>query len=86
MEGWCDYVFEDDYNLRPLNEVERFINDNKHLPEIPSGKTVENEGIDVSVMMALMIKKIEELTLYTIEQNIRIKNLEANFELEPNIK
>jgi len=73
---WCDYVFEEDYNLRTLAEVDAFIKENKHLPEIPSAEVVDKEGIAVSEMLILMMKKIEELTLYTIEQEKRIKELE----------
>lgn len=76
--AWCDYVFEEDYGLASLEEVERFIVQYHHLPEIPSAKEVEAEGINVSQMMTLMMKKIEELTLYTIEQEKRIQELEAN--------
>tara|TARA_B110000003_G_C16591376_1_gene511971 strand:+ start:112 stop:1074 length:963 start_codon:yes stop_codon:yes gene_type:complete len=75
---WCDYVFEEDYDLRDLSEVDAFIKENKHLPEIPSAKVVDAEGIEVSAMMILMMKKIEELTLYTIEQEKRINQLEKN--------
>ncbi|CAI8246265.1 MAG: Uncharacterised protein [Cryomorphaceae bacterium] len=74
--GWCDYVFENDYNLMSLTDVEEFITENKHLPEIPSAIEVEENGIEVSVMMEKMMKKIEELTLYTIEQEKRINELE----------
>ncbi len=73
---WCDYVFEEDYKLRDLSEVDAFIKENKHLPEIPSAEVVDKEGIAVSEMLILMMKKIEELTLYTIEQEKRIKELE----------
>lgn len=73
---WCDYVFEEDYDLRDLSEVDAFIKKNKHLPEIPSAKVVDKEGIEISAMMVLMMKKIEELTLYTIEQEKRINQLE----------
>lgn len=76
VSDWCDYVFEDDYELKSLEEVEAFIEQNKHLPEIPSAVEVETEGIQVSEMLQLMMKKIEELTLYTIEQDKRIKELE----------
>tara|TARA_B110000459_G_scaffold199657_1_gene246678 strand:- start:1312 stop:2202 length:891 start_codon:yes stop_codon:yes gene_type:complete len=75
---WCDYVFEEDYDLRDLSEVDAFIKKNKHLPEIPSAEVVDAEGIEVSAMMVLMMKKIEELTLYTIEQEKRINQLEKN--------
>lgn len=75
---WCDYVFEEDYDLRDLSELDAFIKKNKHLPEIPSAEVVDAEGIEVSAMMVLMMKKIEELTLYTIEQEKRINQLEKN--------
>lgn len=78
VSEWCDYVFEEDYDLRDLSEVDAFIKKNKHLPEIPSAKVVDKEGIEVSEMMILMMKKIEELTLYTIEQEKRINQLEKN--------
>ena len=76
ISDWCDYVFEEDYDLRTLQEVESFIEKNKHLPEVPSAVEVETEGIAVSEMLILMMKKIEELTLYTIEQDKRINELE----------
>ena len=65
--NWPDYVFEPGYNLRPLQEVEAYIAENKHLPEIPSAAEVEQNGLDVSDMNNLLLKKIEELTLYIIE-------------------
>jgi hypothetical protein len=67
QNGWSDYVFNDDYKLKPLSEVEVFIKRNKHLPDIPSAKEVEEKGISVGDNQALLLKKIEELTLYVIE-------------------
>ncbi|MBI2273966.1 MAG: hypothetical protein HYU70_09235 [Bacteroidetes bacterium] len=64
--GWSDYVFDADYKLRSLLEVESFIKSNKHLPEVPSAKEVEEKGISVGDNQALLLKKIEELTLYVI--------------------
>ncbi len=69
-----DYVFETDYNLLSLDEVETYITQNKHLPEIPSAKEMEQNGINLSEMNMLLLKKVEELTLYAIEQN---KKMEA---------
>lgn len=63
-----DYVFEDDYDLTPLKELEAYLKVNKHLPEIPSAKKMEADGIELGVMNMLLLKKIEELTLHTIEQ------------------
>jgi hypothetical protein len=65
--GWSDYVFNDDYKLRSLSSLESFIKQNKHLPEVPSAKEVEEKGISVGDNQALLLKKIEELTLYVIE-------------------
>lgn len=73
---WPDYVFDTKYNLKPLSEVSEFIKINKHLPEVPSAKTVENEGIILGEMQKTLLKKIEELTLYIIEQEKRIQALE----------
>lgn len=64
---WADYVFADNYTLRPLAEVERFIAENKHLPDVPSAATVESEGLALGAMQAVMMQKIEELTLYMIK-------------------
>jgi hypothetical protein len=64
--GWSDYVFADDYKLKDLAFVESFIKQNKHLPDVPSAKEVEAEGISVGDNQALLLKKIEELTLYVI--------------------
>lgn len=75
--GWCDYVFAEDYKLAPLSEVEAFINENKHLPEVTPGSIIEAQGLEVGKVSAEMIKKIEELTLYVIEQDKQIKNLQS---------
>jgi hypothetical protein len=70
-----DYVFEENYNLPSLTEVESFIKANKHLPEVPSAKEMEEKGINLSEMNMLLLKKVEELTLYVIEQQKEISNL-----------
>lgn len=64
-----DYVFEKDYPLTSLEELKSYIDQNKHLPEIPSAKEMEEEGINLKEMNLLLLKKVEELTLYVIEQN-----------------
>ncbi|WP_417368659.1 hypothetical protein [Flavobacterium beibuense] len=74
---WADYVFADNYNLMPLNEVEAFTKENKHLPNVPSAEDVVNQGLDVAQMDAKLLEKIEELTLYLIEQNKQIEELKA---------
>nr|WP_320120078.1 hypothetical protein [uncultured Marinifilum sp.] len=74
---WPDFVFEDDYQLRSLSEVKEFIDENKHLPDIPSEKQVKEEGISVGEMNAKLLQKIEELTLYLLEQNQRLDAQES---------
>jgi hypothetical protein len=76
MISYPDYVFEDDYNLLPLNEVEQYIKENKRLPEIPSAKEAEENGIDLGSMQVKLLLKIEELTLYAIEQQKLIEDLQ----------
>lgn len=82
----ADYVFEkyytgtstlkEDYQMLSLEEVEAFTKKNNHLPEIPSAKEIQKEGLHLKKMTNLLLQKIEELTLYTIEQEKRIKVLE----------
>ncbi|MHC0446388.1 hypothetical protein ACWA1F_13340 [Flavobacterium sp. 3-218] len=71
-----DYVFKDDYKLKTLDEVESYIKENSHLPEIPSADEFEKNGINVSEMNMALLKKVEELTLYVIEQNKKISELQ----------
>jgi hypothetical protein len=73
---WCDYVFEKDYKLMPIGQLETFIKQNKHLPEIPTTKEVEQNGVALGEMTSKLLLKVEELTLYMIEQEKRIKELE----------
>lgn len=77
---WPDYVFEPDYNLPTLESLEKFIQSEKHLPEMPTAAEVEADGIALGQMNALLLKKIEELTLYTIEQEKEIENLRFRIE------
>jgi len=72
---WPDYVFEKDYKLKPLAEVEQFIKANKHLPEVPSAKELEADGLSLGEMNRLMMKKIEELTLHLIEKDKALEQL-----------
>ena len=74
-QEWYDCVFDKDYKLQPLSVVEAFINQHKHLPEIPSEAEVKADGIDVAQMNALLLKKVEELTLYVIELEKRVNGL-----------
>ncbi|MFP3832253.1 cell wall anchor protein [Chryseobacterium sp. SIMBA_028] len=74
INGWADYVFKKDYQLRSLEEVEKHISEKGHLPNIPSAKEVEKDGINLGEMDAKLLEKIEELTLYSIEQNKQLKS------------
>jgi hypothetical protein len=71
-----DYVFEEDYELQTLQQIESYIKTNKHLPEVPSAKQMEAEGLNLKEMNLLLLKKVEEMTLYLIDQNKRITKLE----------
>lgn len=73
---WADYVFDKTYKLMPLQEVEAYVVKNKHLPEVPNAEEIENNGVNVVEINATLLKKVEELTLYLIEQNKRIEKLE----------
>ena len=74
---WPDYVFSDDYNLMSLANLEKFIQTNNHLPNIPSAEEVQDSGIEVGEMQKLMMEKIEELTLYILQQQKEIDALKA---------
>lgn len=78
--NWSDFVFEENYPLKPIDELESFIKLNKHLPEIPSAMEVEEDGIDLGEMDAKLLQKIEELTLYIIEQQKQIEALKTEVE------
>ena len=67
--NWADFVFKDDYQLMKLSDLEDFIEGNGHLPEIPTEKEVEENGISLGEMNSKLLQKIEELTLYIIDQN-----------------
>jgi hypothetical protein len=71
-----DYVFEKDYNLMSLEEIKAYIEKHKHLPEVPSAKEMETNGVNLSEMNMILLKKVEELTLHVIElknENVQIK-------------
>lgn len=72
---WADYVFKEDYNLMSLSNVESFIAKNGHLPNLPSAEEVVETGIDMAKMDAKLLEKIEELTLYTINQQKTLDQL-----------
>jgi len=74
--NWSDYVFDEDYLLNPLPHVEKYIQENHHLPNVPSASTIEKEGIDLGSMQAILLRQIEELWLHTIELNKKIEAME----------
>lgn len=75
----ADYVFGKDFSLKTLNEVETFINKNGHLPDVPPASETE-KGVNISEFNSLLLQKIEELTLYTIEQEKRINTQQKKIE------
>jgi len=72
---WPDYVFDPDYELPGLCEIEHFVTTNRHLPGLPPAAQVEEEGFELAEMNGLLLKKIEELTLYLIDQQKEINAL-----------
>nr|WP_320120081.1 hypothetical protein [uncultured Marinifilum sp.] len=74
--GWPDYVFKPNYSLMSLKDLETYINQNGHLPNIPSEQEVEEKGISLADMDAKLLRKIEELTLYILEQNKKMEEMQ----------
>ena len=66
MNGWSDFVFKDDYKLKPLDKVAEYVEKHKHLEGIPTEAEVKKNGVSVGEMQAKLLQKVEELTLYTI--------------------
>lgn len=73
--AWPDYVFNQDYELLPLDELEDYIKDHGHLPQIPEAEQIHAEGLNVGEMERLLLKKVEELTLYIIQQQSAIEDM-----------
>ncbi|WP_053003820.1 tail fiber protein [Sphingobacterium sp. Ag1] len=71
--GWADYVFEEDYKLPTLEETEKFIQKNGHLPDVPKASEVETNGVSLGEMNKILLKKIEELTLQVIQLNKTVR-------------
>ncbi len=74
--NWADYVFKKDYKLMPLTEVEKYINQNQHLPNVPSATEVETKGQNLGELQVKQMEKIEEMYLYMIEVNKKVQKLE----------
>ncbi len=77
-----DYVFNKDYQLTSLDSIKNYIDQNKHLPEVPSAAAMEKNGVQLGEMNMLLLKKIEELTLYVIEQNRKIDGQNEKIDLQ----
>ncbi|MBP7399550.1 MAG: hypothetical protein KA954_08185, partial [Chitinophagales bacterium] len=76
-ESWPDYVFGENHQLMNLYDLEKSIQSNKHLPGVPSAKEIETDGLAVGEMQRVMMEKIEELTLYIIQLQKQIDELQA---------
>ena len=75
-----DYVFDESYKLMSLDEVAKFIDENNHLPNVPSAKEIKASGLNLSQMQMRLLEKVEELTLYTLDQHKTISELKAQNE------
>ncbi|MFK7787183.1 MAG: hypothetical protein AB8B56_18825 [Crocinitomicaceae bacterium] len=82
--GWADYVFYDNYQLKPLDEVADYIEENGHLPNVPSAEQVEEEGIELGDITRIQQEKIEELTLYLIELKQEVEALKVQLTNQEN--
>lgn len=74
-DTWADYVFDANYNLMPLHELRTFIQTENHLPNVPSQEEVVENGVDLGQMNVILLEKVEELTLYLLEQNEKLEAL-----------
>lgn len=77
MANWSDFVFDPTYALIPLDSVQLFIDSAGHLPHVPSANQVQMQGLNLAEMNAIMMRKIEEMQLYILQLNARIKELET---------
>ncbi len=76
--GWADYVFRPEYQLMPLSELEAYIAENGHLPNIPTEADVAGNGVNLAEMNVKLLEKVEELTLYMLQQQKEIELLKQN--------
>ncbi|MCH2229446.1 MAG: hypothetical protein MK105_03805 [Crocinitomicaceae bacterium] len=81
LDIWADYVFAPDYQLMPLSELENYVQKEKHLPNVPSESDIIQDGVDLGKMNVILLEKVEELTLYLIDQNKSNEKLKAEIEL-----
>lgn len=71
--GWADYVFDEGYQLKPLREVADYVHVNHHLPDVPTAADIKKTGVNVGETETMLLKKIEELTLYLIEKDKQLQ-------------
>lgn len=83
--SWPDYVFHNNYPLPPLAEIEKYIQQHNHLPDVPSAIEVEKNGLDLGDNQAVLLRKIEEITLYLIEQNKEMEKQEKKLQKQEKI-
>jgi len=79
-----DYVFQPDYKLKTFAELRSFINTNKHLPNMPTATEVEENGADIGEINRLLVEKVEELTLYVLQLEERLAEIESDSALTTN--
>ncbi len=79
--AWADFVFDTNYELLPIEEVAFFVDENQHLPDVPSADEMVEDGLDVAQMDALLLQKIEELTLYIIDLNAELADLKRDIDV-----
>src|SRR5690606_25278436 len=77
----ADYVFEEGYKLMSLQDIQQFIKEHGHLPNVPSAKDMEENGVELGVMNMKLLEKIEELTLYIILQKKDIDKVQEQYKL-----
>ncbi|HRP53399.1 MAG TPA: hypothetical protein PLI97_07805 [Fluviicola sp.] len=80
LDTWADYVFDANYQLMPLHQLENYIKTEKHLPNVPSEKDLIHDGLDVVEINRILMEKVEELTLYIIQQNKNTESLKLQIE------
>lgn len=78
--SWPDYVFQPNYQLMPLKDVETYIVENGHLPNVPAAAEVEADGVDLGEANRILMEKVEELTLYLIQQQKMLEQMQAELD------
>jgi hypothetical protein len=81
---WPDYVFDKEFVILPLSELAQYVKANKHLPDVPTAAEVRDNGVSLGEMNAILLKKVEELTLYLIEQQNEMVKMKSEIEILKN--